>query len=123
MQDSTARAVAYIAGRLTTGRPASSVLDHRSAHRAAFSGDVTAQRVFVHDTDEDVLVTGQAGTDATWWLLHQGTMRFLTLQLAHPGSWTGFDYASHRAFDLDADTGGTVRLRDRTDGVWRTYQL
>lgn len=123
MQDTTARAVAYVVGRLTTGSPASSVLDHRAAHRTPFTGDISARRVFVRDTEDDVVLSGQAGTDSTWWLLHQGTMRFLTLQQQAPGSWRGFDYASHRPFDLGVEESGQVRLLDSADGVWRTYQL
>lgn len=123
MQDQTARAVAFIAGRLATGSRATSVLDVREDHRTAFTGEVSSDSVAVYDADARCRITGRVTPDESLWLFHEGTMRPLSLESEGPSRYLGFDHASNHAFDLSVDGSGVVRLLDWEDGVWREYQL
>lgn len=151
MLDTTARAIAFIAGKLVTGSASTSVLDRRDSRRASFTGEVTHTKVTVFDTEQGCSITGRVpeglrasepdhplstegrasradrpptGRDQLW-LFHHGSMRCLRLvpQDADHRHWFGFDYASNHHFELTVDDSGAVRLLDYQDGIWRTYEL
>jgi hypothetical protein len=123
MIEATARATAYIAGRLVTREEAGAMVDRVSGARARFVGDVRADHVLVTDLGTSRLVTGRAAGHGRLWLFHQGTRRFLSLSRESAGVFSGLDYSTGHAFDVLADGHGAVELLDYQTGSWRRYQL
>ncbi|MPQ99074.1 hypothetical protein GB931_14310 [Modestobacter sp. I12A-02628] len=123
MIEAAVAAMAYVGGRLLTGRDSLSVVDRVSGVRSGFSGAVDADRVNVLDQQLGCLVTGRADDAGKLWLFHQETMRYLTLQPERPGCLAGHDHSTHHAFDVLVQDGGSVEVLDYQGGLWRRFQL
>lgn len=123
MIEATARAAAYVAGRLATGEDAVAIVDQLSGVRSDFIGDVRPDRVFITDVETSCLVTGRSTGGGPLWLFHQDTMRYLTLITESAHVFTGLDYSTGHAFDALTSTDGSVELLDYETGRWRRYRL
>ncbi|WP_138760228.1 hypothetical protein [Modestobacter altitudinis] len=123
MIEATARAAAYVAGRLVTAQHAGAMVDRVSGVRWRFAGDVQADRVALTDLETSCLITGRAVAHGPLWLFHQDTMRHLTLTTQPGGTFTGLDYSTGHTFDVLAGGDGIVELLDHDTGRRRRYQL
>lgn len=123
MIEATARATAYITGRLATGEDAVAVIDQVNGVRSGFTGGVRPDRVFVTDLATSCLITGRSTGGGPLWLFHQGTMRCLTLSTESAHVFTGHDYSTGHAFDALTSSDGSIEVLDYETGYWRRYQL
>ena len=123
MIDAAARAVAYVAGRLTSGRDAPGLVDRVSGAGSSFTGDVDPARVSVYDRTLDCWVVGRSHDGGPLWLFHQETMRYLTLVAERPGLFTGTDWSTHHTFDVLVAVEGNIEVLDHQTGRWRRYRL
>lgn len=123
MIEATARAAAYVAGRLVTAQDAGAMVDRVSGVRWRFAGDVQADRVALTDLETSCLITGRAVAHGPLWLFHQDTMRHLTLNTEPGGAFHGLDYSTGHAYDVLAGGDGAVEVLDYETGRWRRYQL
>ena len=123
MDDATARAVAYVAGRLVTDRPSGGVIDRLDGTYTGFTGDVGADRVAVFDQVSACWVLGRRQDAGPLWLFSQQTAQYLSLAVDGHHAFSGHDQATHHGFEVLAETSGCVEVIDHQDGRWRRYRL
>ena len=116
MEDDLRRAVAYIAGRILTGAPASAVYDHAAARHFHFSGEVAPERVSVYDHGRGCQISGAPPS-----LFDHGTSRFLKLEVK-AGVVAGYDYASGTFYEATV-TGAGVSVYDPDAGGHFGYSI
>lgn len=104
MNDGSRRAIAYVAGRLCTGRDAPGLFDPVAGRHIEFDGEVEPQ-VAVYDHSRNCLIGGtpRAVFDA-------GTRHYVNLVISGD-SFTGFDHASEHHFGGRTD-GGDIWMFD-----------
>jgi hypothetical protein len=109
--------VAYVAGRLLTGRSSSAIFDFESGNYFNYSGDVTPARVHVYDYDRDCFIGGSPES-----LFDYGSDTFIQLSVQRPQQFRGFDFGSSDHFDGTV-ANGKVSLFDYGSGTYSDYQL
>jgi len=120
MKAPTRRAIAYIAGRLLTGRDASSVFDVETADMFMFSGTVSATDINVFDVDRGGFVIGSP-TSGEFSLCDLDDSSFLTLRIGD-GKVEGVDLESGAPYEATVQ-GDTVTLFDSEDGSLCIYTV
>lgn len=120
MTDSTRRAIAYIAGRASSGRSSASVFDYSKSAHFSFSGKVTGSAVSAFDYTEQCHITG-SGSSGSFSLFHYGAQQHITLRV-DGRKFRGFDYGSGGHF-LGSVSGRTVSVFDYTDSTWHQYGI
>lgn len=123
MDDATARAVAFVVGRLVTGRSSRGLTDRMDGARNGFAGSVTAERVSIYDEVGRSWVMGESRENGPLCLFSQATGQYVTLAPAGRGGYTGHDHATRQGFDVLAETGGAIEVIDSDGGTWRRFQL
>ena len=77
-------------------------------------------RVDLYDTALGTHIDGIREAD-TFFLFDQTSQRRIDLRMVTPGFFVGFDYASHRGFEISATSSGEVRLLDHERGRWQVF--
>jgi hypothetical protein len=116
MKTHTRRAVAYIAGRMASGRRSGSVYDYQEGRHVSMSGNLTNSRVSAYDYDQGCHISG-SGTS----LYHYGNCAHLTLKL-NASKFSGYDYDSNRHFSGSV-RGRNVSLYDYETGRHYSYSI
>ncbi len=116
MESHTRRAVAYIAGRLISGKSSSSVYDYSEGEYCNFSGTVSEGGVSVFDYGQSCYVSG-SGTN----LFHYGDGHYITLS-PDGGKFSGFDYGTSSHF-TGTVIGGSVSLYDYGTSSYYQYSV
>src|SRR4051794_35307777 len=88
MTTETRRAVAFIAGSISSGRRASAVYDYGVGHYTHFSGQVDSKRVALYDYDANCHVSGNLPS-----LYHYGVSGHISLKFEGT-KFSGFDYST-----------------------------
>jgi hypothetical protein len=115
MNESTRRAIAYVAARLETGRPASSVYDYDAGKHFNIDGDVKDQRVNIYDYDRSCYLEGTLPS-----LFHFGNRAHIDFKMKSATKFEGYDYASKKHFECESKRG-EVSLYDYDDGKFHSY--
>jgi hypothetical protein len=117
MEDSARAAIAYIAGRLVTGRQTSHVYDYGRGSHASLGGSVTNDRVQVYDYDRSCHISGRPAT-----LYDYGRSCHVQLKVAATGRFSGYDYGSSSHFNGRV-SGRSISVYDYEMSSHFNYQL
>jgi hypothetical protein len=112
----TRRAVAYIAGRLASGRDSGGVFDSESGGHFNFSGTVDPGNVQIFDYSSSSHIGGSPGM-----LFHNGTGSHLNLEL-RGNSFNGYDFHSGSHFSGTV-SGSSVSIYDFESGRHYNYAV
>ncbi|MCU1624879.1 MAG: hypothetical protein JWL79_3724 [Frankiales bacterium] len=121
MNEAARRAVAYIAGRLATGKSVGAVYDYQAGGHTSMSGEVTEKRVSVFDHGVGCHVSGTRNGNR-FGLYHYGNGNHINLEVKSGGTFTGYDYDSANHFDVTVK-GSSVTLYDYAAGGWFNYSI
>ncbi len=120
MNERTRRAVAYIAGCVSSGRSSSAIYDCSCSRVFGFSGKVTESKVAAYDYSEQCHIGG-SGRDGTFSLFHYGDQSQISLRV-EGRKFRGFDYGSGGQFSGTV-SGRTVSVFDSLNGSLFTYNV
>lgn len=116
--DNSARAtIAYIAGRLVSGRRTSSVYDHGRSGYFNLSGPVSPQRVNVYDYGRSCHISGRPTN-----LYDYGRSCYVQLKVKPDGKFDGYDYGSSSHFSGKV-SGRRVSFYDYETSSYFDYQV
>jgi hypothetical protein len=121
MNEETRRAIAYVAGRIQTGKKSSSVYDYSAGKYSNFSGDISETRVAVFDFDAGAHISG-TGRSGQYSLFHYGASGHISLKIESGGRFSGFDYSSSSHFSGTV-SGQNVTLYDYGSGNYFNYSI
>ena len=122
MKDHTQRAVAYIVGRLATGKYSSSLHDFSVSKDFTFEGSVSPATVSIFDYQKRCKITG-SGDSGSFTLLHHGNYRELILNFeAEKNRFSGYDEDSKTNYSGTVD-GGSISVYDYEHSKLFTYSL
>jgi hypothetical protein len=112
----TRRAVAYIAGRLVSGKKGSSIYDYGERRHVNMSGNLTGSSISAYDYDQRCYISGSRTS-----LYHYGNGAHLTLVL-NAAAFSGYDYDSKKHFSGNV-SGKTVSLYDYQTATHYSYSI
>jgi hypothetical protein len=116
MQTHTRRAVAYIAGRMASGRTSSSDYDYQESRHVNMSGNLTDTSISAYDYDQRCHITGSSTS-----LYHYGNRAHLTVAL-NAARFSGYDYHSRAHFSGNVN-GRNVSLYDYETGRYYNFSI
>jgi hypothetical protein len=116
MTDQQRVCIAYIAGRLVSGRPSTNVYDHAAQRYFSFSGTFSGTDVQIYDHTRRSHISGnlKSGT-----LYDHEAQTHLQLQITG-NDFTGYDHASGTHFSGQV-RGSAIQLYD--NGEYFHYQV
>jgi hypothetical protein len=117
MRPHTRRAVAYIAGRLVSGREATAVYDYSERRYVHFSGEVSEDAANVYDYEERCHIGGSLPS-----LFHYGNRRHIQCNRSGTQVIDGFDYDTNRHFNVNV-SGQAVSVYDYEHGQYFNYSV
>ncbi len=120
MKDEVRRAVAYVAGRLVSGKAATGLYDRNGGRQYPYSGDFTATKLSVRDHTENLEFTG-AGGSGMYTLSHTGNGKPVSLKIQGQ-VFEGFDYSSAKKYRGSVN-GNMVSIIDDQVGQEFQYTL
>lgn len=116
MRSYTRRSVAYIGGRIISGRSSSSIYDYSVGRYTNMSGRVADGRVAVYDYDQKNHISGSYSS-----LYHYGNNAFISLNISG-NNFSGYDYDSGSHFSGHV-TGNSISLYDYGAGSYFNYTI
>jgi hypothetical protein len=111
-------AIAYIAGRLVSGRRSSTAFDYSRSQYVNFSGSVRPGKVQVFDYETGNHISG-SGSDRSLRLFEYGRGSHIQLNL-NGQQFKGFDYGSGTHF-MGNVNGNRVNIFDYAEGQYFNY--
>lgn len=121
MKKHTARAIAYIAARLESGKTAGHVYDYSTSSHTSMSGTVTPARVNVYDYDKSSYITGN-GSGGSFNLYHYGNSAHVSLKYKSKGDFSGYDYDTSSHFTARVN-GKNVSVYDYEHSSWTNFTV
>lgn len=115
------RAVAYVAGRLTSGSHSHLIREQGSGKLLVMSGDVSADRIHFYDFECRGYVSGHSFKGRLI-IFHAHDNATTELVPAAPGRYTGYDLASQRWFAISV-TGKNVSVTGMDESKEGRYFL
>lgn len=112
----TRRAVAYIAGRLVSGKSSSAIYDYQVGNHSSFSGSVDGNRVSVYDQSRSCHLTGAPSS-----LYDYGGNHHIQLNVQGQ-RFSGYDYGSSGHFNGRVN-GKSISLYDYEHGSHFDYSI
>jgi hypothetical protein len=116
MKTHTRHAVAYIAGRMASGRTSSSVYDYQESRHVNMSGNLSGGSISAYDYDQRCHITGSRTS-----LYHYGNRAHLGLKL-NDAMFSGYDYDSRAHFSGSVN-GKNVSLYDYETGRYYNFLI
>ena len=90
------RVIAYIVGKLISGKEIDKLFDRSNSSYVEIAGEVTLSKINVYDTEKNELITGSG--DAKGISLYDfATAKFIDLKI-NEEEFDGFDYESKKIF-------------------------
>lgn len=120
MNEPARRAVAYIAGRVLSGRSSSAVYDFGCSKYFSFSGKITESKVSAYDYTEQCHIGG-SGHSGSFSLYHYGAQNHISLRVSGR-KFRGFDYGSGGHFS-GAVNGRSISVYDYQQCAWFGYTI
>lgn len=121
MIDDRERAVAYVAGRISTLSRARLIKEMDTGRLAVMSGEVSEDRVHVYDFESRGYVAGSKSA-GRWNLFHAVDNATIDLIPTEPGRFAGLDHTSGQWFVVTV-TGRISLVKDIVPGRIRGYSL
>ena len=112
------RIVAFVIGKLISGREISRVFDKTTSSYNEINGEVSIKSINVFDTEKNEMITG-SGDDKGISLYDFATAKFIDLKI-NGENFDGFDYESKRVFYGDMKDN-TVSFFDFQDSKHHYY--
>lgn len=113
-------AVAYVAGRLISGKQSSSVYDYSEGGHRSMSGQVTHDHVSVYDHVKSCHFSGSGG-GSSFSLYHYGESSHVSLKIdGH--SFSGYDYGTSSHYSGTV-SGFSISLYDYSKGSHFSYSI
>lgn len=110
--------IAYILGRLVTGKESAGVFDNSQSIHFGFSGNVTSTVVSIHDFERNCAVIGKG--DGTRLYLHDfGSNTELNLKIKGK-QFSGYEEGTSKHFNGSVKSN-TVSVYDYEDSTWYHY--
>jgi hypothetical protein len=112
--------IAYIVGRLVSGRDSAGVFDIARSEHFGFSGNVTPAIVSIHDFERNCAVVGEG--DGTRLQLHDfGSSSELSLKIKGK-QFSGYENATSKHFNGSVNNN-RVSVYDYEDSTWYHYSF
>jgi hypothetical protein len=121
MHADTRYLVAYIAGRLASGKNASSVFDLEAGKHRMMTGTVTDSNINVYDFERNCHISG-SGSATQWTLYDFGRAAHISLQMESKTRFKGYDYATG-TFYTGTISSKNVSLYDFGSGKYYNFSL
>ena len=112
--------IAYIAGRLISGKNCASVFDCFRGKHITIGGTVRVGMVNVLDKDSKCLIVG-SGSNGRYSLKHEGIKNYIDLSI-YGSTFTGYDFASGKQFNGTVE-GGSISIFDSEDNETHKYAI
>ncbi len=119
MKDYTRRVVAYIVGRLITGKEIFAIFDYSASKKFGFEGKVTLSTVSVYDPEQKCAISGSE--KGGLYILHRDDEKYLDLTVKED-KFQGYDYESHKPFS-GTMRGNLVSISDPEYSRFFDYSL
>ena len=116
MKSHVRRAIAYIAGRVISGNPSSSIYDYGTSQYTSMSGSVDESHVSVYDYDKSCHISGSLSS-----LYHYGESQHVSLKLDGT-KFSGYDYGTSSHFSGTVN-GKSVSLYDYSCSSYFNYSI
>lgn len=120
MKTHVRRMVAFVAGRLVSGKTPSGVFDQSAGKQFVFTGEFSPTRMSVRDHEQNFNATGMGGS-GLYTLTHPDNGKPITLKL-NGNSFDGFDYASAKRYRGSVN-GNHVSIHDDQAGEQFDFTL
>lgn len=114
MDDTTRRTIAYIGGRLISGKRSSAIYDYSGGGYTSIDGSVTSSNVDVYDYGRSCHVSGSGGS-----LYDYGRGCHVDLKAKDATRFSGYDYGSSSYFEGTV-SGASVSFYDYDTGSYST---
>ena len=112
--------VAYVAGRVVSGKSASGIYDYSQRGHRSVDGTVTMDRVNVYDYGAHCFFSGD-GHEGRFGLYHFGDSSYVDLEVADH-SFRGYDHGSGGQFEGRV-RGASIELYDYEEGRYFSYSI
>lgn len=112
------RIVAFVVAKLVDNREISKVFDQTASSYNEITGEVTATRINVYDTEKNELITGSCDEKGVS-LYDFTTAKFIDLKI-DGNTFDGFDFESKKVFYGDMQ-GNTISFFDFQDSKHHYY--
>ena len=117
MNRSTRACVAYVAGRLISGKPATSIYDYSQSKHVSISGTVNGKNVNLFDNDRGCHIEGSPGGDSSDMLnLFDGGGSHCVELSIRKNMFGGYDYGDAHHFRGEMK-GNSIEIYDFLDST------
>jgi hypothetical protein len=120
MQANVRAAVAYISGRLISGKSSSDIYDYFQGKHIPISGTVNRGRVQVFDYDDGAHISGN-GNGQSYSLFHYGQNSHISLTISGH-NFKGYDYGAGSHFTGNV-SGNQVSFFDYSEGTYFSFAI
>lgn len=120
MNEKARACIAYIVGRMISGRDSAGVFETSQAAHFSFSGNVSPSLVSVHDIERNCAVIGKG--DGVRLHLHDfGSATELSLKIKGK-QFSGYEIGTSKPFNGSVNSN-TVSVYDYEDSTWYHYSF
>jgi len=119
MRDYTRRAVAYIVGRLVSGKEVFAIYDYFASRNFQFTGKVTLGTISVYDPEQKCSLNGSE--KAGLYIIHRDDERYIEFTVKED-RFQGYDFETHESF-FGTVRGNLISIHDPEHSRLFDYSL
>lgn len=116
MKHEKRRALAYIVGRIITGKEANAIFDYKNSQYFHFGGQVTSATINVFDYSRSSYLSGSPSS-----IYDYATGSYLSISL-HQNGFDGFDYETSQHFSGSVNSN-SINLYDYESASYFNFSL